>query len=77
MQVNQKTTWLVLWSLIMIFNVSLAERIMKERKPESFVEKDSQKEGIIVRVIDFIWQSDKSSYEHVWPVSSILQTIFH
>lgn len=39
-----------------------------KRPPDSVVEKD-QTQSVLVRVIDFMWQSDKSSYEHVWPVS--------
>ncbi|KAI4314856.1 hypothetical protein L6164_027723 [Bauhinia variegata] len=59
------TSWLVFWCLMMICNVSLAERILKDKKPENFVEKERQ--VALVRVIEFFWQSGESSYEHVWP----------
>ncbi|KAI9089005.1 hypothetical protein K1719_029284 [Acacia pycnantha] len=75
MQVNQKTsraaskaTWLVLWSLIMICNVTLAERIIKDKKSENLdlVQRDEGR-GVLAKVIEFMWQNDKSSYEPVWP----------
>lgn len=68
---SAKTTlWLVLWSLIMICNVTLAERIIKDDKPDKLVVVKDEGHGVLARVIQFVWQSDQSSYEPVWPVSS-------
>ncbi|XP_054825363.1 sulfite exporter TauE/SafE family protein 3-like [Prosopis cineraria] len=73
-QVNQKTsraaaqaTWVVLWSLIMICNITLAERIIQDKKSDSLVERDDERSGVLARVIQFMWQNDRSSYEPVWP----------
>ncbi|XP_061352168.1 sulfite exporter TauE/SafE family protein 3-like [Gastrolobium bilobum] len=57
--------WVVTWSLIMIYNVTLAERVLKDQKSEKIVVKE--RGGVIIRVVDFFWQSGQSSYERVWP----------
>ncbi|XP_058766425.1 sulfite exporter TauE/SafE family protein 3-like [Vicia villosa] len=65
LQVKMKTTsrtastliWLISWSLIMIYHVSLAEGILEDKKPENFV----------MQKRDFSWYSGKSAYERVWP----------
>lgn len=46
----------------MIYHVSLAERILEDKKPENFV---MQKRY-------FSWYTGKSAYERVWPVSLLL-----
>lgn len=51
--------WLVSWSLIMIYHVGLAERVLEDKQSENFVMKRRH----------FFWYSGKSSYERVWPVS--------
>lgn len=61
-------TWLILCILVMICNVSLAERVLKEKEPAKFVEKETK--GFLRAMVDFLWESGKSSYEPVWPVSS-------
>jgi len=56
--------WLVSWSLIMIYHVSLAERVLEDEKPENFV----------IKKTSFFWYSGESSYERVWPVSLLSKT---
>ncbi|XP_027345112.1 sulfite exporter TauE/SafE family protein 3-like isoform X1 [Abrus precatorius] len=56
---------LVSWSLIMIHNVSLAERVLKDQKPENFLVKGKQ--GVMINVVDFFWKNGESSNERVWP----------
>ena len=51
----------------MIFNAGLAKRILSDQNSENFLEKE--RGGVLVSVIDFFWDGDKSSNEHVWPVS--------
>nr|AFK35007.1 unknown [Medicago truncatula] len=49
--------WLVSWSLIMIYHVSLAERVLEDEKPEI----------VVMKKTSFFWYSGESSYERVWP----------
>ncbi|AES94934.1 putative transmembrane protein TauE [Medicago truncatula] len=58
-------TWLIMCILVMICNVSLAERVLKEKEPAKFVEKETK--GFLKAMVDFLWESGKSSYEPVWP----------
>jgi hypothetical protein len=51
--------WLISWSFIMIYHVSLAESVLEDEKSENIVMKERK----------FSWYSGKSSYERVWPVS--------
>ncbi|XP_028775626.1 sulfite exporter TauE/SafE family protein 3 isoform X2 [Neltuma alba] len=62
-----KATWLLLCSLFMICNVTLAERIIKDKKSDNLVVERDEGRGVLARVIEFMWQNDKSSYEPVWP----------
>ncbi|XP_061342363.1 sulfite exporter TauE/SafE family protein 3-like [Gastrolobium bilobum] len=57
--------WMALFILTMICNVSLAYRVSKEKELGNFVEKERR--GVLRVMIDFLWQSGKSSYEPVWP----------
>ncbi|MED6123023.1 hypothetical protein PIB30_045433 [Stylosanthes scabra] len=60
-------TWLVLWILItMFFTVSLAERVLKEKKAVDFAD-DKPTKGVLRAIINFLWEDGKSSYEPVWP----------
>lgn len=43
-----------------------AERLLPNTQ---IIEKES-KEGFSAKLLHFFWQSGKSSYEHVWPVSN-------
>lgn len=66
-------TWLALCILVIICNVSLADRVLKEKESGNFAEEESQ--GVLKGMINFLWQSGKSSYEPVWPVSSSITLI--
>ncbi|GAU16613.1 hypothetical protein TSUD_233650 [Trifolium subterraneum] len=59
-------TWLTLCILLtMICNVCLAERVLKEKESRNHVEKETK--GFLKAMVDFLWESGKSSYEPVWP----------
>jgi len=67
-------TWMVLCIITMICNVSLADRILKEKELGNDVPKERQ--GILKAIVNFLWEEGKSSYEPVWPVSSS-NTLIH
>ena len=58
--------WIVF--LLLMSGFVIGERILKDKNPERFVEEEKGN-GFFVRVIHFLWQDGKSSYQHVWPVS--------
>jgi uncharacterized membrane protein SpoIIM required for sporulation len=62
--------WFLFWSIVMLSNVSFAERLLKDKEPEHFVDKEDR-QGFLIRMVHFLWQGGKSAYEHVWPVSII------
>lgn len=62
------TAWVVCWGLFTVCEVGSAERLLRETEPGYFVEKEMRL-SFAVRLLHFFWQSGKSSYEHVWPVS--------
>ncbi|KAF8409949.1 hypothetical protein HHK36_002468 [Tetracentron sinense] len=68
-EVNQRvvTAWLVCWGLVMVIQVGRAERPFRATDQETSVEKEMNEEGFLVSVVNFLWQSGKSSYHHVWP----------
>ncbi|KAG8662688.1 sulfite exporter TauE/SafE family protein 3 [Manihot esculenta] len=53
--------------LAMTVNFTSAERLLKEQKQQVLVEKKTSKPGFLVKMSNFLWQSDKTSYEPVWP----------
>ncbi|XP_027361057.1 sulfite exporter TauE/SafE family protein 3-like isoform X2 [Abrus precatorius] len=59
------TIWLALCILTMICNVSLADRVLKEKEFGNVVEEERR--GVLKAMMDFLWESGKSSYEPVWP----------
>ena len=59
----------------MIFNVSLAERTLKDKKSKNFV--GTKRQGVLVKVIGFLWQDRESSYEPVWPMSNQIHISLH
>jgi hypothetical protein len=59
--------WFLFWSLVMMSSVGSAERVLKDKATENFEKEVSH--GFLPRMVHFLWQSGKSSYEHVWPVS--------
>lgn len=56
--------------LVMMSGVGNAERLLKadDRPAEHLVNKNKEP-GFLSKVVHFLWQSGKSSYQHVWPVS--------
>ena len=61
--------WFFCWILFTASDIGSAERLLKTVEPGHIVEKE-MRQGFIVRLVHFLWQSGKSSYQHVWPVSS-------
>ncbi|XP_014508266.1 sulfite exporter TauE/SafE family protein 3-like isoform X1 [Vigna radiata var. radiata] len=58
--------WLVSWSIIMTYNVSYAERVLKNQTHESFSAKE--RHGALNSIIDFFWNDGgDSSNDRVWP----------
>ncbi|KAK7346440.1 hypothetical protein VNO80_20959 [Phaseolus coccineus] len=58
--------WLLSWSLIMAYNVSSAERVLKDQNHESFAAKERQ--GVLISIIDFFWNDGGDpSNDRVWP----------
>ncbi|KAF2290725.1 hypothetical protein GH714_015179 [Hevea brasiliensis] len=53
--------------LVTMGNFTSAERLLKEQKPQYLVEKEMSKPDLLVKMSHFLWQSDKTSYEPVWP----------
>ncbi|GMN29465.1 hypothetical protein TIFTF001_002431 [Ficus carica] len=58
--------WMV-FGLLVISDVVSGERVLKDKKPENFVHQEEKQQGFFMRVAHFLWQSGKSSYQHVWP----------
>ncbi|RVW22664.1 Sulfite exporter TauE/SafE family protein 3 [Vitis vinifera] len=54
--------------LVMMSGVGNAERLLKadDRPAEHLVNKNKEP-GFLSKVVHFLWQSGKSSYQHVWP----------
>ncbi|XP_041001485.1 sulfite exporter TauE/SafE family protein 3-like [Juglans microcarpa x Juglans regia] len=59
--------WFLFGSLVMMSNVSCAERVLKDIEPESSVLEREERRGVLLRMFHFFLQGGKSSYEHVWP----------
>lgn len=59
--------WVLCWGLFTVSGVGNAERILKATEPGYVVEKE-MRQGFVVQVLHFLWQSGKSSYQPVWPV---------
>lgn len=55
-------------ALVMMSNMTSAERLLKDKKPKISVENE-MRPGFLVRMAHFLWQSGESSYEPIWPVS--------
>lgn len=72
-QVNQRglviVAWLVFLVLVMMSNVGIAERLLKDKRNQEVFKEKEKTQGFLVRVANFLWQGGKSAYEPVWPVS--------
>ena len=68
MAVAATVACLVCWGLFTVIGFGSAERLLRVTEPDYFVEKE-MRHGFIVRLFHFFWQTGKSGYEHVWPVS--------
>lgn len=69
-------SWMMFLGLVMMAKVGSAERLLKDKDPDVFVEKE-MRQGLLGRVAHFLWQSGNSSYQPVWPVSFILYFLHH
>ncbi|KAK3011627.1 hypothetical protein RJ639_011129 [Escallonia herrerae] len=58
--------WVICWSLFTMSGVGSAERLLKATEPGYIVERE-MRQGFLVQVLHFFWQSGKSSYQPVWP----------
>ncbi|OMO84373.1 Transmembrane protein TauE like protein [Corchorus olitorius] len=70
-QVNRRgltiMAWLIFLVLVMMSNVGIAERLLKDKKNQDVFKNKENTQGILVRVGNFLWQPWNSSYEPVWP----------
>ncbi|XVF59608.1 hypothetical protein PTKIN_Ptkin07bG0289500 [Pterospermum kingtungense] len=69
-QVNQRSLaiiGIVFLVLVMICNVGVAERLLKDKRNQEFPKDNKETQGFLARVSLFLWQVGKSSYEPVWP----------
>ncbi|XP_057975242.1 sulfite exporter TauE/SafE family protein 3-like isoform X2 [Malania oleifera] len=58
--------WLCL-CLVVMSDVGSAERVLKATDPEKLVDQKEMNRGFMVKVVNFLWQNGKSSYQPVWP----------
>lgn len=59
--------WVVFWGLFMASGVGSAERLLKSKERDYVVDKETR-QGFLVQLLHFLWQTGKSSYQPVWPV---------
>ena len=70
--VNQRAVAaaVVCLGLVMMSGVGNAERLLKaDDRPAEHLVNQNKEPGFLSKVVHFLWQSGKSSYQHVWPVS--------
>lgn len=58
--------WALFLGVLMLSHLSRAERPLKAKEVEIAVDEDIR-EGFVAKMLNFLWQSGKSSYQHVWP----------
>lgn len=59
------------------FLLASAELVSADRRLRSEPDKDDREEsGYLLKVVNFLWQPNESSYQHVWPVSNLLFSSF-
>ncbi|KAB2002195.1 hypothetical protein ES319_D11G049300v1 [Gossypium barbadense] len=59
--------WTVFMVLVMMTNVGLAERLLKDERNHQVSKENEKTRGLLLRVVSFLWQGGKSAYEPVWP----------
>ncbi|XVF17880.1 hypothetical protein REPUB_Repub10bG0162800 [Reevesia pubescens] len=59
--------WIVFLVLVMMSNVGIAERLLKDKMNHEVLKEKEKTQGLLVRVANFLWQGGKSAYEPVWP----------
>ena len=50
-----------------------AERVLKLGTSSSLNGTEAQHTNFLVKSLNFLWQPGESGYQHVWPVSSLIQ----
>ncbi|GMI68891.1 hypothetical protein like AT2G25737 [Hibiscus trionum] len=59
--------WRIFLVLVVMSNVGIAERLLKDKGNQHVPKETVKTQGVLVRVVNFLWQSGKSGYEPVWP----------
>ncbi|KAH1080049.1 hypothetical protein J1N35_019810 [Gossypium stocksii] len=59
--------WTVFMVLVMMTNVGVAERLLKDERNHQVSKENEKTRGLLLRVVNFLWQGGKSAYEPVWP----------
>ncbi|TYH99238.1 hypothetical protein ES332_A11G052900v1 [Gossypium tomentosum] len=59
--------WTVFMVLVMMTNVGIAERLLKDERNHQVSKENEKTRGLLLRVVSFLWQGGKSAYEPVWP----------
>ncbi|XP_012489143.1 sulfite exporter TauE/SafE family protein 3 [Gossypium raimondii] len=59
--------WTVFMVLVMMTNVGLAERLLKDERNHQVSKENEKTRGLLLKVVSFLWQGGKSAYEPVWP----------
>ncbi|PON67679.1 Transmembrane protein TauE-like [Parasponia andersonii] len=73
--VNQKafsvSAAIVLWiffaCFVLMSGFVSGERVLKDQNSENSVNQQEKKPGFFLRIIHFLWEGGKSTYQHVWP----------
>jgi hypothetical protein len=72
---DMKIRSILLWMLLLLFGcfviVSAERRLVKLQVPSFNVTATTQKNehSFLTEAVNFLWLSDGSGYQHVWPVS--------
>lgn len=60
-------SWIIFINVLMMGKEGNAERLLKDKNnPETELQPN-----MLLRISNFLWQSGKSSYEPIWPVSFV------
>lgn len=66
--------WVACYGIIVMIDLASGERPLMTIEPENLNEKDTR-QGFMVRLVHFFWQSGRSAYDHIWPVSFFLSFV--